>query len=152
MAKTDVNDLVAEIGRTIADPLVEVRCALDPSRPALIADRAVLGEALRNVAQNGVEAMAEGGVLTLSSRRAGDDVEIAIADTGMGISSQDLEHIFQLYFTTKEDGTGVGLSLALRAVDLHGGRMHVDSKVGEGTVVTISLPLKNGVPMAPSSK
>jgi signal transduction histidine kinase len=152
LAETDVNDLVAEIGRSIADPLVEVRCALDPSQPALIADRAVLGEALRNVAQNGVEAMAEGGVLTLTSRCAGDDVEIAVADTGTGISSEDLEHIFQLYFTTKEDGTGVGLSLALRAVDLHGGRMNVDSKIGEGTVVTISLPLKNGIPMTAASK
>ncbi len=67
-------------------------------------------------------------------------MEIAVSDTGQGIAADQLDDVFRLYFTTKEDGNGVGLSLALRAVDLHGGSIKIDSKVNEGTTVRIRLP------------
>jgi signal transduction histidine kinase len=134
------NDLLGEIARTVNDPMVKVRCDLDPAVPAVNADRAILMEALRNIVQNALEAMPNGGRLTLASALSDGMVELAVSDTGHGIPGDQLDRIFQLYFTTKEDGNGVGLSLALRAVDLHGGSIKIDSKVDEGTTVRIRLP------------
>ncbi len=135
------NDLVSEVARSVSDPLIEVRCDLDPAAAFLKADRAVLMEALRNIVQNAIDAMPEGGRLMFTSLLADGFVELSISDTGQGIAPEHLENIFQLYFTTKEAGSGVGLPLALRAVDLHGGTLDVESKVNEGTSVRIRLPL-----------
>jgi len=116
---------------------------------AFVADRDLLSEALRNMVNNGVEAMPQGGVMTLSTGNCGAEmVEIAIKDCGSGIAPEDLERIFNLYFTTKERGNGLGLSLALRAIDLHGGSVNVESQVGAGTTFKIQLPADNGVPSA----
>jgi signal transduction histidine kinase len=87
--------------------------------------------------------MANGGTLTLTtalSQRSGF-VEISIVDTGPGIAREDLERIFTLYFTTKKNGNGLGLPLALRAIDLHHGTIELQSEVGAGTTVTIRLPI-----------
>ena len=122
-------------------PGITVRQNLDAQAPHLTADRALLGEALRNIAKNAVEAMPEGGEIEFETQLADDGyVEISIKDHGQGISADDLGHIFNLYYTTKEGGTGLGLSLALRAVDLHYGMMEVQSNPGAGTVVKIKLP------------
>ncbi len=135
------NDLVSEVAKGVNDPLIEVRCNLDPAAAFIKADHGVLVEALRNVVQNAVDAMPKGGRLTLTSALVEGSVELSISDTGEGIAPEHLENIFQLYFTTKEDGNGVGLPLALRAVDLHGGTLNIESKLNEGTSVRIRLPL-----------
>ncbi len=137
------NDLVSEVARSVNDPLIEVSCDLDPAAAFVKADRAVLMEALRNIVQNAIDAMPEGGRLRLASSLADGFVELSISDTGQGIAPEHLENIFQLYFTTKEAGNGVGLPLALRAVDLHGGKLSIESKVNEGTAVRIRLPLED---------
>jgi signal transduction histidine kinase len=136
-----VNDLIREVANSVNDPLIEVRCDLDPAAALVKADRAVLMEALRNIVQNAIDAMPKGGALTMASGLVGGFVELSISDTGQGIAPEHLDNIFQLYFTTKEDGNGVGLPLALRAVDLHGGTLDVESKVNEGTSVRMRLPL-----------
>jgi signal transduction histidine kinase len=136
------NDLLTEVAKGVNDPQVEVDCRLDTAAPFIKADRAVLMEALRNVVQNALEAMSNGGRLTMASRLVNGCVELTVSDTGQGVAPEHLDNIFQLYFTTKEDGTGVGLPLALRAVDLHGGTLKVDSKLGAGTTVRIRLPLE----------
>ena len=100
-------------------------------------------EALRNIVQNAVDAMPTGGKLRLTSALVDGFVELSISDTGEGIAPEHLEDIFQLYFTTKEDGNGVGLPLALRAVDLHGGTLNIESKLNQGTSVRIRLPLED---------
>jgi signal transduction histidine kinase len=138
-----VNDLIREVAKGVNDPLIEVRCDLDPAAALVKADRAVLMEALRNIVQNAVDAMPKGGALTMASALVDGFVELAISDTGQGIAPEHLDNIFQLYFTTKEDGNGVGLPLALRAVDLHGGTLDVESKVNLGTSVRIRLPLED---------
>jgi signal transduction histidine kinase len=138
-----VNDLIHEVTKGVNDPLIEVRCNLDPAAALIMADRAVLMEALRNIVQNAIDAMPKGGVLTLASALVDGFVELSILDTGEGIAAEHLDNIFQLYFTTKEDGNGVGLPLALRAVDLHGGTLDVESRVNEGTSVRIRLPLED---------
>lgn len=135
------NDLLTEAARAINDPQVEVDCRPDTAAPFINADRAVLMEALRNVVQNALDAMPRGGRLTMASRLADGRVELTVSDTGQGIAPEHLNNIFRLYFTTKADGNGVGLPLAVRAIDLHGGTLTVESKVGVGTTVRIRLPL-----------
>ena len=87
--------------------------------------------------------MPEGGSLTLTTGLVDGSVELSISDTGQGIAPEHLDNIFQLYFTTKKNGNGVGLPLAMRAVDLHNGTLNVDSKLNQGTSVRIRLPIEN---------
>ena len=135
------NDLMHEVSHGVNYPLIEIRYRLDPAAAYVKADRAVLTEALRNIVQNAIEAMPNGGTLTMGSALVDGWVELSISDTGQGIASEHLDDIFQLYFTTKEGGNGVGLPLALRAVDLHGGTLNIESGINEGTSVRIRLPL-----------
>jgi signal transduction histidine kinase len=135
-----------EVAKGVNEPSIEVRCELDSASAFLNADRAVLMEALLNIVRNAVDAMPEGGRLTLKSALAEGFVELSVTDTGQGIAPEHMEDIFQLYFTTKEDGNGVGLPLALRAVDLHGGTLNIESGLNKGTSVRIRLPLEHHVP------
>jgi signal transduction histidine kinase len=144
-AEIDLNELLAEVAaRTLPERICVIR-DFDSHVTPISADRALLGEALRNIADNAVEAMPDGGTLTLATRRVHNDlVEVAIADEGGGITPQDRERIFDLYFTTKPGGNGLGLALAVRAIDLHHGTLDIESEVGKGTRVIIRLPMSNG--------
>ncbi len=144
-----INDLLRDIGSQITRPEVRVEYQLDPAMPPIKADRDLLSEALRNMINNAVEAMPQGGKITVSTaRHDSDSAEIIIADTVVGIAPENLEKIYNLYFTTKEGGSGLGLSLALRAIDLHGGSVTVESKVGVGTTFRIQLPASHGATSA----
>jgi signal transduction histidine kinase len=142
ISQFDLKELLTEIvNQTAGQPGIEVRYRIDPRVTSLTADRALLAEAIKNIVVNAVEAMPGGGVLTVAAEPGQDDsIGISIADQGGGIEPECLDQIYQLYFTTKENGTGLGLSLATRAVDLHGGTIEVDSEVGTGTTFKIRLP------------
>ena len=141
LGQIELGELLSEVGREVERPGITVKLNLDPMASQVTADRALMGEALRNIAKNAVEAMPEGGEVEFETQSADDGyVEISVKDHGQGISADDLSHIFNLYYTTKEGGTGLGLSLALRAVDLHYGMMEVQSNPGAGTIVKIKLP------------
>ena len=141
LEELDLNAMLTELAGEANDSGIKIVYRLDPLRPVIKADRMVLMEACRNVIQNAIEAMPKGGKLIFTSQAEGDEfATFSISDSGQGIRPEILENIFQLYFTTKEEGTGIGLPLALRAVDLHGGTMKVDSRTGKGTTVTIRLP------------
>ncbi len=84
-------------------------------------DRALLKQALLNLVFNAIEAMPQGGRLTLALERRGDRAEIRVADTGKGIAPEHRARIFQLFFTTRPGGSGIGLASAYRAVQLHDG-------------------------------
>ncbi|MGH7932538.1 MAG: ATP-binding protein [Candidatus Binataceae bacterium] len=145
-----LNDLLVEIANQATRPGIRIEYKLDPKVPRINADRALLSEALRNVAVNAVEAMPKGGTLAFVSMRTDDGlVEVSVKDQGQGIPSEHLDRIFQLYFTTKEGGSGLGLSLASRAIDLHGGTVDVKSEVGVGTTVTVRLPVAVEQPAPP---
>jgi signal transduction histidine kinase len=143
LAEVQVNELVTEVASQIVRPGVHLETNFDPAVTPVKIDRALVGEALRNIIGNACEAMPNGGTLHLSTalNRMSGFVEISIADSGPGIAGEDLERIFNLYFTTKKNGNGLGLPLALRAIDLHDGTMDVRSEVGAGTTVVIRLPL-----------
>ena len=135
-----LNALLMEVAGGVRKPEVRLEYDLDPSAQAIIADRALLAEALRNIVTNAVEAMPRGGVLTIGTHCLPDGfVEIRVTDQGVGM--EDTSHIFNLYYTTKKGGSGLGLPLALRAVDLHRGTIQVDSQAGVGTTIKIRLPI-----------
>ena len=93
---------------------------------------------------NGCQAMPEGGPLKVSTTRGADgSARVTIVDRGVGIANEDQERIFNLYYTTKKGGTGIGLAQAFRAVQLHGGEIRFESQIGVGTVFEIILPATN---------
>jgi signal transduction histidine kinase len=105
------------------------------------ADADLLKQALLNIVINGCQAMPEGGRLIVATARDRNrQIVIAVTDQGVGIPDEIREKVFELYFTTKPEGSGIGLAQAFRAVQLHNGRIEVDSKVGYGTRFRIILP------------
>ncbi len=110
--------------------------------PAFEVDRSLLGRALTNVIENALHAMPGGGALELSGRLSADGraVTLQIRDSGVGMDAAALARIFEPYFSTKAVGTGLGLTIAKRNVELHGGAIAVESAPGRGTVVRVEIP------------
>lgn len=122
-----------------ANVMLETDCA--PGVPAVEADASILRQALVNLAKNAIQAMPDGGRLTATCAPTKDGrVEIRVADSGVGIAPENLAKIFDLYFTTKQQGTGIGLSLVYRTIQLHNGDIDVESTPGVGTTFIIKLP------------
>ena len=99
-----------------------------------------------NLVLNGVRAMPEGGMLTVALVGNGDEAVLDVIDTGVGMASERLESMFRPFATGSSGGTGLGLAIVYRIVQEHGGRIHVRSKQGAGTEVTVRLPLKRSDP------
>jgi signal transduction histidine kinase len=109
--------------------------------PSVRVDRPILKQALLNLVFNAIEAMPSGGTLTLGLERRGESAEIRIEDTGQGIAPENRSRVFQLFFTTRPGGSGIGLASAYKAIQLHDGSIDFDSEVGRGTSFRIELPL-----------
>ena len=110
-----------------------------PDLPRVILDRQRMKQVILNLCKNAVEAMPEGGVLTVRTRQAGKHVVCEIADTGVGIAGT--ENIFDPFVTTKAESTGLGLAIVQQIVAAHGGKVTYTSQNGQGTTFTLSLPL-----------
>jgi signal transduction histidine kinase len=112
-----------------------------PDLPMLRADPAMLQQALQNLALNACQAMPGGGRLRIAGRAVRDRfVEVVVEDTGAGIASEHLDKIFNLYFTTRAGGSGIGLSMVYQTVQLHDGEIEVQSSPGKGTAFRLMLP------------
>jgi PAS domain S-box-containing protein len=109
--------------------------------PEVYVDRALLKQAVLNLVLNAAEAMPNGGKLTLVLSRRGEMAEISVGDTGKGIPPENRQKIFQLFFTTRPGGSGIGLASTFRIVQLHNGSIDFTSEVGRGTTFRIELPL-----------
>ena len=109
--------------------------------PEVYADRALLKQAVLNLVLNAAEAMPNGGQLRLVLSRRGEMAEISVGDTGKGIPLENRQKIFQLFFTTRPGGSGIGLATTFRIVQLHNGSIDFTSEVGRGTTFRIELPL-----------
>ncbi len=128
----------AEAGKTGVTVVVEC----PPDLPPVLGDAGQLHQAFLNLAINACQAMPDGGRLRIAAKRADPrQLEVVIEDTGTGIAPENLDKIFNLYFTTKPGGSGVGLALVYRTVHLHDGDIEVQSVPGHGTTFRITLPL-----------
>ena len=125
---------------------IQVTMELDESEPEAAIDTGELQQVILNMLLNAMQAMPDGGHLGIQTRVSRDMVEIAITDTGIGIAPENLQKVFNPFFTTKEvgKGTGLGLSVSFDIIEKHGGTVKVESQLGRGTAFTIVLPM-NGV-------
>jgi signal transduction histidine kinase len=123
---------------------VEVVRAYDPACPDALLDARELRKALLNLVLNGMEALGAGGRLTVGTTYKAETrmVTIVVEDTGTGMSDETLSRMFDLFFTTKPQGTGLGMALARSVVDLHAGELAINSTLGKGTRVTVRLPIE----------
>lgn len=110
--------------------------------PPAIVDRTLVARAITNVIENALHAMPGGGRLSVRALIVNAAIEVAIADTGVGMDAEALARAFEPYFSTKVSGTGLGLPIAKRNVELSGGAVRVESAPGAGTTVTLTLPLR----------
>jgi len=106
----------------------------------MMLDRNQMTQALLNLLLNALEATPAGGRITLACRAVDNQVHFVVTDTGQGIPSEALDSIFNLYYTTKPDGTGMGLPMAQQIVAQHQGRLEVSSTAGRGSRFSIALP------------
>jgi two-component system sensor histidine kinase AtoS len=111
--------------------------------PLITVDREQIKQVILNLLMNAIQAMPGGGQLSMSGRfsRDGYWVELTVQDSGVGIPPEDLDKLFDPFFSTKEGGIGLGLSIAHRIIDQHHGKIEVESNPGKGTLFTISLPV-----------
>jgi signal transduction histidine kinase len=146
LVPVNVQLLVAEV-IALVDPDarrngITCKSTVPDGLPELRADPALLRQALLNLALNASQAMTDGGKLTMGARVEKDRrLALTVEDTGAGISADKLDRIFDLYYTTKPEGSGIGLSIVYRIVQLHGGEIEVQSTEGRGTMFRLLLPL-----------
>ncbi|MFT5284889.1 MAG: two-component system sensor histidine kinase HydH [Planctomycetota bacterium] len=116
------------------------------SLPLVLVDEDRIKQALVNLFRNSAQAMPEGGELLVRLVRRGNHVELTVTDTGVGMTPEQLERCFDVYWSTKKGGTGLGLATTRRIVELHSGTIAVTSEQGRGTSITITLPLVVEIP------
>jgi two-component system, NtrC family, sensor histidine kinase HydH len=148
----DVNAVVTDLLETLRPRLgsgqVVVDRKLAPDLPAITADEALLQQALLGILENAIDAVRTGGTLVVETGDGMDEgravVYVAIGDNGEGIRPDRLAHIFDPFFTTKSRGTGLGLAITRKVIDQHRGRIEVQSQIGLGTTMRVTLPAADG--------
>ena len=119
---------------------IVVQWTKPPSPVVIRGDAGLLKQAVWNVCRNALDAMPDGGALTVETLREAADAVIRISDTGPGVAAEDREKVFQLYYSTKQQGSGIGLAMTFRAVQLHGGSIEIDSAATGGAAFSLRLP------------
>ncbi len=143
--ETDIADFVGEIIRDWDDRFKAFRITVEPELKSVRCriDRVRMRRALENLIDNAIQAMPDGGKLTVKTYSDGNDCVIEVSDTGVGIPDDVIDQIFRPYFTTKPNGTGLGLSQVERTVRAHGGHIDVESQPDKGTTFRIYLPIRD---------
>ena len=159
VALEDMNDVIDGIARILEtqakEKNVELTRDFAASLPKVWIDREQMKQVFMNLILNGIQAMSDGGTITISTRlhtpntngQTVSFVQIEVRDTGIGIPEENLEHIFDPFFTSKDEGSGLGLSISHQIVQEHGGYVTVESKVGKGTSFLVNIP--TGKPVRP---
>ena len=123
---------------------VSVVLEIPKDLPAVLADKDQLKQVFLNLLLNACQAMPSGGELSAKAYQTDGVVAVDIKDTGVGIKPQDIQNIFNPFFTTKAEGTGLGLALSFAVMESHGGTLNVKSEEGKGATFTLTLPLPDG--------
>jgi two-component system, NtrC family, sensor kinase len=152
VAPEDMNDVIDGIARILdtqaKEKSVELIRDFAPNLPKVWIDREQMKQVFMNLIFNGIQAMNNGGTITISTRiftpeaieQSPSFVQVEVRDTGIGIPSENLEHIFDPFFTSKDEGSGLGLSISHQIVQEHGGYVTVESKLGKGTSFLVNIP------------
>jgi len=145
LRESDPGKLVAEIADFIRPEAEKAKVNLVLTvverLPLVALDEKLMKQALLNLVKNALAAMPGGGELKLSADSSDEEVILSVEDTGVGISEEDLPKIFEPYFTTKDNGTGLGLTITFKIVREHGGEITVSSRPGQGSTFAIHLPV-----------
>jgi two-component system, LuxR family, sensor kinase FixL len=136
---------------TFQEHHIQVRRVEATPLPTVAFDPKQVHQVLLNLLKNALEAMPDGGEITITTRVEGTNAEISVSDTGTGLAPEVIDNIFQPYFTTKEKGTGLGLAICQNIMTEHGGCLLADSTPGRGATFTIQLPLQETAPGAGAS-
>ena len=148
---TQVNDVVNSVLRVFHAQLrgndkeknpITVHTALAEALPEISADPDLLHRALQNLVLNAIDAMPQGGELTIRTETLGDRIELSVSDTGSGLTQEECGRLFTPYYTTKQHGTGLGLAIVQSVVSDHGGTISVESTKEKGTTFRIELPVE----------
>ena len=144
LARVDITpkEIVTQAMRAVQIPSGVNVEDLSEDQPTISADTDRIKRAFVNLIENALDAMPNGGTLTINSEKSDEHVEISISDTGAGMTKEAMENLWKPLHTTKAKGIGMGLATCKRIIDAHGGQVSVESKMGEGTTFTIRLPIK----------
>jgi len=145
LERIDAKDVVARVlalYTKTTGPAADLRFDSDVSGKSmpLMADPEMLHRALSNLVLNAIDAMPNGGAVTVSAHPRGDSVELRVTDTGEGLTPEECERLFTPYYTTKQHGTGLGLAIVQSVVADHAGTITVESRAGGGAAFIIMLP------------
>jgi two-component system, NtrC family, nitrogen regulation sensor histidine kinase NtrY len=147
LQRIQLNEVVQSVARLFQAQLrpegrapIECRLELSEAMLPVAADPELLHRALSNLVLNAIDAMPQGGTLTLRTRQEGDRAYIEISDNGGGLTPEECARLFTPYYTTKAHGTGLGLAIVQSVISDHGGRISVHSEPGHGTTFVIELP------------
>jgi two-component system nitrogen regulation sensor histidine kinase NtrY len=145
--RVQVNEIVQNVARLLQaqlqspeHPAIECRLELAEALQPIAADPELLHRAFSNLALNAMDAMPQGGTLTLRTRPSSERVAVEIADAGSGLTAEECERLFTPYYTSKAHGTGLGLAIVQSIISDHGGRISVHSQPGRGATFMIELP------------
>jgi signal transduction histidine kinase len=142
----DLNEVIGQMVELLRGQAtrhgISIRTDLASNAPMVIADRVQVQQVLMNLMLNGIEAMSDtGGVLTLESRLLDNgQVEISVSDSGPGLPPDKADHIFDAFFTTKPQGSGMGLAISKSIVESHGGRIWANGNGGRGATFHFTVP------------
>ena len=142
---TSMGDLVTEVlgpYRVGLDQRISISVDIPEAIPELTLDRTLVGRALTNVVENALHAMPGKGSLDIRAVQTPEAVAVEVADSGVGLDTETLQRIFEPYFSTKVSGTGLGMAIAKRNIELSGGTIQVQSEKNRGTTVTLTFPLR----------
>jgi two-component system nitrogen regulation sensor histidine kinase NtrY len=143
MQRIQLNDLANDTLKLFAPQLsqahIVVRTELDPHLPPIMGDHEQLARVLRNLTLNAVDAMPQGGTLTIRTSAHETGVRLEVADTGQGLTPEECARLFTPYYTTKTHGTGLGLAIVQSVISDHKGRISVESEPGKGSTFVIDL-------------
>jgi signal transduction histidine kinase len=138
---------IPELLRETIDPYrpglagrIEITMDIAPGLPRVFVDRTLVARSLTNIVENALHAMPGPGTLAVRAEQVDSAVRIRVSDTGVGMDQEALERAFEPYFSTKSTGTGLGLPIAKRNIELVGGSIAVTSERNQGTTVELSLP------------
>ena len=134
-----MNDVLDLLRPQLATNKVEVHLSTGHDTH-LLADESSMRGALMNLILNAIEAMPTGGALTIDAEQTADTLKIAITDTGRGIGEEEAKKIFEPFYTTKEQGLGLGMPYARKIIEQHGGTIALESRPGKGTTISVALP------------